>query len=137
LTVEGFISEAMALAGNHNCGWPLSLRDAAKATGYRVKRALSYLDSLPEFQAERARLLKGRRESEAARNLATFIKIRDERGEGLAADRTVQLKAVAAIEGKDKTPAVVVNVAQTNANLVAGYVIKIPMRQPPAIDSEP
>jgi hypothetical protein len=128
LTVEGYISEEMARRGNHNCGWPLSLRDAAKAMNYRVKRALSYLDNLPEFQAERARLLKRRRESEAARNLATAVMIRDDEGENLAADRTVRLKAATFIEGNERKAGVTVNVNQTS-NVVAispGYVIRLP-----------
>lgn len=138
LTVEGFISEEMARAGNTNCGWPLSLRDAAKATGYRIKRAMTYLDLLPEFQAERARLLKGRRQSEEAGNLATAVMIRDDPGDGKAADRTVQLKAIGVIEGNDKAPGVVVNVQQNSVAAISpGYVIKIPVRQPPAIEHEP
>jgi hypothetical protein len=46
--------------------------------------------------------------------LATAIQIRDDEGQGLAADRTVRLKAIAAIEGKpDKAP-LEINVHQTN-----------------------
>jgi len=127
LTVEGFISEAMALKGNHNCGWPLSLDDAAKAMGYKLKRVRTYLDLMPEFNAYRAQLLKGRRESESARNLATAVAIRDDPGDGRAADKTVQLKAIGVIEGKAGHPAVQVNVNQVSnvANITAGYVIRL------------
>jgi hypothetical protein len=127
LTVHGRITEAMAIEGNTNAGRPLTLEDAAKTVGYRLKRARTYLDLLPEFQAERARLLKARRQSEEARNLSTLIEIRDDRGENLAADRTVRIKAVAAIEGTDKGGGVVVNVNQTSnvANITPGYVIKL------------
>lgn len=137
LTVEGFISEAMAREGNHHCGWPLSLDDAARAMGYRLKRARTYLDSLPEFNAYRAKLLKGRRESEQARNLATAIAIRDNPGEGLPADRTVQLKAIGVIEGNEK-PGVVVNVNQTNnsATISPGYVIRLPASKAPLIEGQ-
>jgi hypothetical protein len=108
--------------------------------GYRLKRACTYLDHLPEFNAYRAKLLKGRRESEEARNLATAIEIRDNPGEGLPADRAVQLKAIAAIEGTDKAPAVTVNVnQQTNVAAISpGYVIRLPAsRAAPAIEQEP
>jgi hypothetical protein len=104
---------------------PRALEQAAKDCGYRIKRARNYLDALPAFNEYRRRLLKERRESEEARNLATLIQIRDDPGEGKAADRTVQLKAVAAIEGTDKAPAVIVNVSQANNTLVAGYVVRL------------
>jgi hypothetical protein len=76
---------------------PRSLEQAAKDCGYRVKRARNYLDNLPAFNAYRQRLLDAQRKNEAARNLATHIKIRDDPGQGLPADRAVQLKAVQAI----------------------------------------
>jgi hypothetical protein len=108
--------------------WPLTLEQAARFVGYRCKKARSYLDPLPEFSAYRRELLEGRRKSEAPRNLATLIEIRDDPGEGFAADRTVRIKAVAAIEGTDKG-GVVVNVnTQTNvAQITPGYVIRIPV----------
>jgi hypothetical protein len=108
---------------------PRTLVQAAKDCGYRIKRARNYLDALPAFNEYRRRLLKERRQSEQARNLATLIQIRDDPGEGKAADRTVQLKAVAAIEGADgKAPSVTVNVSQQTNTLVAGYVIRLPAR---------
>jgi|HubBroStandDraft_2_1064218.scaffolds.fasta_scaffold590795_1 hypothetical protein len=105
---------------------PMTVEEAARAEGYRVKRARNYLADLPQFNAYRRALLKERRESEQARNLATLIQIRDDPGEGRAADRTVQLKAIQVMEGNDKGPAVTVNVTQTSNNLVAGYVIRMP-----------
>ena len=58
----------------------------------------------------------------------TAIKIRDDEGDGSVAYRTVRLKAIGVIEGAgDKAPAVTVNVSQTSNNLVAGYVIRLPM----------
>ena len=53
-------------------------------------------------------------------------KSRDDPGEGFAADRTVRIKAVAAIEGTDKG-GVTVNVnTQTNvATIQPGYVIRL------------
>ena len=108
---------------------PLSLEEAARAEGYRLRRARSYLADLPAFNAYRRHLLKERRESEQARNLATAIAIRDDEGDGSAATKTVQLKACAFIEGPpDKGPAVTVNVNQTSNNLVAGYIIRLPAK---------
>jgi hypothetical protein len=118
--------------------WPLTLEQAARFVGYRCKKARGYLDPLPEFNAYRRELLEGRRKSEAPRNLATLIQIRDDPGEGFAADRTVRIKAVAAIEGRPDGASVTVNVnQQTNvAAITPGYVIKLPASafpNPPAI----
>jgi hypothetical protein len=116
--------------------WPLTLEQAARFVGYRCKKARNYLDNLPEFSTYRRELLDGRRKSEAPRNLATLIEIRDDPGEGLAADRTVRVRAVAAIKGTDKG-GVVVNVnTQTNvATITPGYVIRLPANTPlPAIE---
>jgi hypothetical protein len=106
---------------------PMTVEEAAKSVGYRVKRARNHLADLPQFNAYRRALLKERRDSEQARNLATAIDIRDDPGEGRAADRMVQLKAIQVIEGPtEKAPAVTVNVSQQTNNLVAGYVIRLP-----------
>lgn len=109
--------------------WPLTLEQTARVVGYRCKKARNYLDPLPEFSTYRRQLLEGRRKSEAPRNLQTLIEIRDDPGEGFAADRTVRIKAVAAIEGTDKA-GVVVNVnQQTNvASITPGYVIRLPVK---------
>jgi hypothetical protein len=120
--------------------WPLTLEQAARFVGYRCRKARSYLDNLPEFSAYRRELLEGRRKSEAPRNLATLIEIRDDPGEGFAADRTVRIKAVAAIEGRPDGASVTVNVnQQTNvAQIQPGYVIRLPAlkadRDAPAIE---
>ena len=106
---------------------PLTLEEAARAEGYRLKRARTYLADLPAFNAYRAQLLKARRENEAARNLATAIEIRDDDGDGSAAIRTVRLKACQFIEGTPDKASVTVNVSQTSNNVVAGYVIRIPV----------
>jgi hypothetical protein len=117
--------------------WPLTLERAARFVGYRTKRARNYLDNLPEFSTYRRQLLEGRRNSEKPRNLQTLIEIRDNPGEGLAADRTVRVKAVAAIEGRHDGPGLTVNVnTQTNvATITPGYVIRLPANAPlPAIE---
>jgi hypothetical protein len=121
--------------------WPLTLEQAARFVGYRCKKARNYLDGLPAFSTYRRELLDGRRKSEAPRNLQTLIEIRDDPGEGFAADRTVRIKAVAAIEGTDKG-GVTVNVnTQTNvATIQPGYVIRLPAKSSvtdlPAIEQE-
>jgi len=118
---------------------PLTLLEAAKAEGYRLKRARTYLADLPAFNVYRAQLLKARRENEQARNLATAIEIRDDDGDGSAAIRTVRLKACQFIEGTPDGASVVVNVnQQTNvASITPGYVIRLPAsRSEPAIEHE-
>jgi hypothetical protein len=117
--------------------WPLTLEQAARFVGYRCKKARNYLDNLPEFSTYRRHLLEGRRNAEKPRNLATFIEIRDSPGEGLAADRTVRIKAAQAIEGRSDGASVTVNVnQQTNvAQITPGYVIRLPANTPmPAIE---
>ena len=95
-----------------------------------MRRARSYLADLPAFNVYRRQLLKERRESEHARNLATAIAIRDDEGDGSAATKTVQLKACAFIEGPPDKGGVVVNVnQQTNVAAISpGYVIKLPAK---------
>jgi hypothetical protein len=106
---------------------PLTLEEAAKAEGYRLKRARNYLEDLPAFNAYRAQLLKARRMNEEARNLHTAIEIRDDEGDGSAATKTVRLKACSFIEGKPDAASVTVNVnQQTNvAQIQPGYVIRL------------
>lgn len=127
LMVYGLPEDETLLGKPIKAGWPLTLDQAAKFMGYRLKRARAYLDPNAEFRGYCGQLLKERRKAELARNLATLIDIRDDPGEGLAADRTVRIKAVAAIEGTEGKSAVVVNVNQQNntATISPGYVIKL------------
>jgi hypothetical protein len=101
LMVYGLPNEEVILGKVIKADWPLTLEQAAKFVGYRLKRARNELDERVEFATLRRELLDGKRKAELARNLATLIEIRDDPGEGLAADRTVRIKAVAAIEGSD------------------------------------
>jgi hypothetical protein len=126
LMVDGLDRDETIFGEHVPAGWPLTLVQAARATGYRVKRARNHLGDLGPFNELRGKLLKARRESEAARNLATAVAIRDNEGEGSAADRTLRLKAIGVIEGSEGKGGVVVNVQQTSNNLVAGYVIRLP-----------
>jgi hypothetical protein len=89
LMTEGLDHDAVILGAEIPAYQPLSLVQAAKATGYLLKKARNVLGDRPEFNQLRGQLLKARRESEGPRNLATAIKIRDDEGDGSAADRTV------------------------------------------------
>jgi hypothetical protein len=127
LMVYGLPHEETILGKLVKPDWPLTLEQAAKFVGYRLKRARAHLDTLPEFSTHRRQLLDGKRKAEMARNLETLIRIRDDEGENLAADRTVRIKAVQAIEGTDGKASVTVNVhQQTNvAAITPGYVIRL------------
>jgi hypothetical protein len=141
LMTYGLPADEVILGKLVKADWPLTLEQAAKFVGYRCKKARNYLDNLPEFATHRRQLLDGKRKSELARNLQTLIEIRDERGENFAADRTVRIKAVAAIEGRPDGASVTVNVnQQTNvAAITPGYVIRLPAKAGdalPAIEHE-
>jgi hypothetical protein len=128
LMTEGLDHDAVILGAEIPAYQPLSLVQAAKATGYLLKKARNVLGDRAEFNQLRGQLLKPRRESEGPRNLATAIKIRDDEGDGSAADRTVRLKAIGVIEGTGDKASVTVNVNQQTNNLVAGYVIRLPAK---------
>jgi hypothetical protein len=130
LMVYGLPHEETILGKVVKPDWPLTLEQAAKFVGYRLKRARTHLDNLPEFATHRRQLLDGKRKAEMARNLQTLIEIRDDPGEGFAADRTVRIKAVQAIEGTEGKTSVTVNVNQQNnvATITPGYVIRLPAK---------
>jgi hypothetical protein len=127
LMVDGLDHDETILGADVPAFWPLTLVQAARSCGYPMKKARNYLGDHPPFNALRRRIMDGRRKAEEARNLATLIKIRDDPGQGLAADRTVQIKAVAAIEGTEGKGGVTVNVSQTNniATISPGYVVRL------------
>jgi hypothetical protein len=105
---------------------PMSLEQACRFTGYRIRKGRR-LASSEEFIRFRGQLLRELRESEGPRNLATAIAIRDDKGDGSAATKTVQLKACQFIEGPPEKPCVTVNVnTQTNVGIQPGYVIRLP-----------
>jgi hypothetical protein len=139
LMVYGLPNEEIILGKVVKADWPLTLEQAARFVGYRLKRARTHLDNLPEFSMHRRQLLDGKRKAELARNLETLIRIRDDEGENLAADRTVRIKAVQAIEGSDGKANVVVNVnQQTNvATITPGYVIRLgKFSREPAVEQD-
>jgi hypothetical protein len=135
LMVEGLPNDETILGRHVPAGWPLTLEQAAKFMGYRLKRARNVLDAKPEFNSYRGKLLEARRRAEQPRNLVTAIAIRDDEADGSAATKTVRLKAIQAIEGKDGAAGVTINVnQQTNVAAISpGYIIKLraPREQPP------
>jgi hypothetical protein len=132
LMVYGLPHEETILGKVIAPNWPLTLEQAAKFVGYRLKRARTYLDPSPVFRGYAGELLQARRKAEVARNLVTAIAIRDDPGENLAADRTVRLKAIGIIEGNEGKGGVVVNVNQTSnvATITPGYIIRLPTGAP-------
>ena len=120
LMVDGLDHDDVILGGDVKAFWPLTLVQAARACGYPMKKARNFLGDHPPFNALRRKIMDGRRKAEEARNLVTAIRIRDDEGDGSAADRTVRLKAIGVIEGASDKASVVVNVNQQTNNLVAG-----------------
>ena len=90
LMVYGLPADEIILGKLVKADWPLTLEQAAKFVGYRLKRARTHLDSLREFSTLRRELLDGKRKAELGGNLETLIQIRDDPGESLAADRNRQ-----------------------------------------------
>jgi hypothetical protein len=114
-------------------GQPLSLRQAARQVGARLRQAREIADT-PLFQTAFNKALLSLRRSEGPKNLRTAIGIRDAEGDNSAATKTVRLKAIDSIEGKSSSGTnVQVNVNQ-NTHLSAGYVIRLPSLAPPALD---
>lgn len=132
LMVYGLPHEETILGKVIAPNWPLTLEQAAKFVGYRLKRARAHLDPNPTFRGYAGELLQARRKAELARNLVTAIAIRDDPGENLAADRTVRLKAIGVMEGNEGKGGVTVNVNQqtTVASITPGYVIRLPAGTP-------
>jgi hypothetical protein len=122
------LDTAGELDGEHfEAGRPLTLNQAARAVGVRLRRAREGA-ATELFRTELNRAVKALRNSERARNLQTAIAIRDDNGDGTAATKTVRLKAIAAIEGRENT-GTTVNVQVNNQTNVAaispGYVIRL------------
>jgi hypothetical protein len=129
-TTEAVTIEGVTIAA----GMPLTLRQAARQLGVRLRAARAVSDTAL-FQAAFSRALLSLRRSEGPKNLHTAILIRDDQGDGSAATKTVRLKAIDSIEGKSSSGThVQVNVAQ-QTNLTPGYVIRLPATVAPVIDS--
>jgi hypothetical protein len=112
-----------------DAGWPMTLAAAARVSGVPLRRARQLAGStalIAAFNQE----FQALRRAEGPRNVATAISVRDRIGDDTAADRAVRLKAIATIEGDEK-PGLTVNVNATThvANIVPGYVIRLPAKQ--------
>ena len=106
---------------------PLTLVQAASAMGMRRKQAREIAQT-DVFLAELNRQVKARAQAEKPRNLQRLIEIRDREGQGMAADVTASLKAIAQMEGKDDRQAAVnvtVNAGCDQRQVKAGYVIRL------------
>jgi hypothetical protein len=115
-------------------GEPLTLIEAADLLRIRRRNARE-LSTFPIFQRAYATELQRLRDGEKARSVHTMIEIRDDRGLGKAADRTVRLKASQAILGEgdgNRQPNVQVNVGVT-----AGYVIDLSPQKADAAPKTP
>ena len=104
---------------------PLTLNQAADVLRIR-RRSARALVNHPAFRSEHAKRMSELRNGEAAMSLHRIIQIRDDGGEGKAADRKVQLTAAQALLGEGGSAGgsrVSVNV--TNV-VQPGYVISLP-----------
>jgi hypothetical protein len=108
-------------------GTPLKLTEAAIMCRVRLRNARE-LFSYPIFKQALASELNALRESEKARSLATVVEIRDDPGNGKAADRKVRLQAAEMIlgEGEGKKSGTTVNVFNGTQHITAGIVIRPP-----------
>ena len=123
---------------------PLTLMEAAKAEGYRLRaaRGPGPRGPAPAFNLYRAQLLKGAaRELRPRGTCARRSRYGTTTGmEKRQCSRTVRLKACQFIEGKPDGASVVVNVSQTSNVISPGYVIRLPAKAGdalPAIEHEP
>jgi hypothetical protein len=110
---------------------PLSFKDAAIAARVRVHRARTLInDQL--FRSELARQLRGFRESQAPDAVRVISAVMNDPGQGLAADRTVQLKAASILSGDSGGGSgnggtnVQINLGGDGQRLTAGIVIRMP-----------
>jgi hypothetical protein len=124
LMVHG-LDEAGDIGGRHiEAGVPLTLEEAAKAVGVRLRRAREIAVS-EIFMAALNKEVAALRNSERPKNLLVAKQIRDDEGDGSAATKTARLKAIAAIEGRENA-GTTVNVQVNNQTAISpGYVIRL------------
>jgi hypothetical protein len=100
--------------------------DAARVRRRAARRAI--VDTL--FRAELARQLKSYRESLAPEAIRTIAAIMSDAGQGLAADRTVQLKASTTLLGENASgnggTKVEINLGGDGQRLTAGIIVRLP-----------
>jgi hypothetical protein len=139
LMVHG-LDEAGEIEGEYvEAHKPLTLRQASRALGLRLRR-MREMSATPLFQQALNAEVAALRNAERPRNLQVAIAIRDDEGDGSAATKTVRLKAIQSIEGRDGGASVNVQINNTQNNVTPGYVIRLPAeaaKQPPMIDATP
>ncbi|MGC1861550.1 MAG: hypothetical protein WA733_10605 [Methylocystis sp.] len=108
---------------------PLDFTTAADAARVRRRAARRAIVD-PLFRAELAKQLKSFRESLAPEAIRTIAAIMNDAGQGLAADRTVQLKASTTLLGENASGGggaqVNVNINNGIQSLTAGIVVRLP-----------
>jgi hypothetical protein len=128
---EDAVIEGVAIAA----GTPLTLRQAARRVGVRLRSAREIADTAL-FQTAFNKTLLSLRRSEGPRNLHTAIKIRDDEGDCSAATKRARLAAIDSIEGKSSTGTNISVSVNSQTNVSAGYIIRLPQTSPPVIDGE-
>jgi hypothetical protein len=127
--VWGISSPARARQLRVGVDIPLNFKDAAIAARIRVHRARTLIND-PLYRAELARQLRGFRESQAPEAVRTIAAVMSDPGAGLAADRTVQLKAATTLLGENASGGsgsqVNINIDNSVRSLTAGIVVRLP-----------
>jgi hypothetical protein len=108
---------------------PLDFTTAADAARVRRRAARRAIVD-PLFRAELAKQLKSYRESLAPEAIRTIAAIMNDAGQGLAADRTVQLKASTTLLGENASGGggtkVEINLGGDGQRLTAGIIVRLP-----------
>lgn len=102
-------------------GRGMTMEDAAKAAGVRIKRVRN-LATHPEFVREYNKRVEILRASERARNIHKAIEVRDDETLKSPAGRKVQLDAAKWLHGEDGDSRVS---ARVSVDLTLGYVIDV------------
>jgi hypothetical protein len=122
------LDEAADIEGERiEAGAPLTLRQAARAVGVRLRKARE-LSETALFQRELQKVRQSQCNGERPRNLKVAIEIRDDAGDGSAAFATARLKAIQTIEGRDGGTSKAVQINNNSGNsttITPGYVIKL------------
>jgi hypothetical protein len=112
-------------------GEPLTLIEAADLLRIRRRNARE-LATFPMYQRAYAIEVQRLRDGEKARSIHAMIEIRDDKGAGKAADKTVRLKAAQAIMGEGEgNRGTTVNVnTSVGVAVKAGLVLRLPADAP-------
>jgi hypothetical protein len=131
LMVHGLDVSGEVDGSHYEAGEPLPFREACRAVGAKLRR-MREMYATPLFQSELNRQIAAQRTAERPKNLHVAKQIRDDEGDGSAATKTVRLKAIQSIEGRDGQASVNVQINnnQTNNTIQPGYVIKLQADEP-------